>query len=346
MVNSHYIPQFILRHFCVDNNIQYCDIEKRRVEKRTTRTVFSEQGYYPDKLEHELCVKIESQFANILNNKITKERYRIFLNADEMLLLKKYLMISILRYRTDELEKDPILQGLSKEQLEYLGGDFCENINKILVCKTKEDAFKYCNFESSDTNMTLMAYVKDVLCSYTVFVKTNNCGEDFILPDRGWGTYEGPIHIKKLTSTLELAMKTGDPLLFRIAEMITPHDYSIFPLTRNMAVMTVSIFFKLCMPDFPYNVIFPEEAPTLSQALGFGNAKTITPPVPRKVYGKGTEYLCEIQQLSKHDTVFLNSLLLSNADNYFAYAECERVKRSLESEGSYIFAINDNPRGF
>lgn len=345
MVNSHYIPQFILRHFCVHNNIQYCDIEKQRVERRTTRTVFSEQGYYPDELEHELCVKIESQFANILNNKITKERYRIILNADEMLLLKKYLMISIFRYRTDNLGKDPILQGLSEEQLEYFGGDFFDNINKILSCKTKEDALKYCDLDTPTTNITLMAYMKDVLYSYTVFVKTNNCGEDFILPDRGWGTYEGPIHIKKFTGTFDLAMKTGNPLLFQIAKMITPHDYSIFPLTRNMAVMTVSTFFKLCMPDSPYNIIFSEDAPTLSQALGFGNAKTITPPVPRNVYGKGMEYLCEVQQLTKQDTIFLNSLLLANADKYFAYAECKKVKRSLESEGSYIFAINDNSRG-
>lgn len=36
MVNSHYIPQFILRHFCVNNNIQYCDIERQKVERRTT----------------------------------------------------------------------------------------------------------------------------------------------------------------------------------------------------------------------------------------------------------------------------------------------------------------------
>ncbi len=62
-------------------------------------------------------------------------------------------------------------------------------------------------------------------------------------------------------------------------------------------------------------------------------------PVPKNIYGKGSEYLCEIQQLSKQDVIFLNSLLLSNVDKYFAYAECKRVKRSLESEGSYIFAI-------
>ena len=339
MVNSHYIPQFILRHFCVDNHIQYCDIEKEKVEERTTKTVFSDQGYYPDELEHDLCVKIESQFANLLNNKLIKENYKIVLNADEMLLLKKYLMISIFRVRTDELEKEPVLQGLSKKKLENLGGNFFDNINKVLACKTKEEAFQYCDFDFPETNMNLMAYMKDVLCSYTVFVKTNNCGEDFLIPDRGWGAYEGPIHIKKFTGTLDLAMKTGDPTLFQIAMMLTPHDYSIFPLTRNLAVLNVSTFFKLCMPGSLYNVKFTEEAPTVSKVLGFGSITTIKPPIPKAVYGRGTEYTCEVQQLSRQDTVFLNSLLLANVDKYFAYADCSKVKRSIDNDGKYKFAI-------
>ena len=31
MVNSHYIPQFILKNFYKDDKIQYCDIDKKRV---------------------------------------------------------------------------------------------------------------------------------------------------------------------------------------------------------------------------------------------------------------------------------------------------------------------------
>ena len=339
VVNSHYIPQFLLRHFCEDNHIQYCDIEKKKIEERTTKTVFSEQGYYPDELEHDLSVKIESQFANLLNQKLIKEKYKIVLNVDEMLLLKKYLIISIFRFRTDELEKVPILQGLSKKQLENLGGNFFDNINKVLACKTKEEMFQYCDFNSPDTNINFMSYMKDVLCSYTVFVKTNNCGEDFLIPDRGWGAYEGPIHTKKIIGTLELAMKTGDPILFQIARMLTPHDYSIFPLTRNLAVLNVSTFFKLCLPGSLYSVKFTEEAPTISKALGFGSVKTIMPPIPKTSYGKVTEYICEVQQLSKQDTVFLNSLLLSNIVKFFAYADCSKVKRSIESDGKYKFAI-------
>ena len=74
-MNNHYIPQFLLKHFCENGTIQYCDIENRKVEVRNTRSVFSKKGYYPDELEHDLCNKIESQFSKLLNDKLAISRY-------------------------------------------------------------------------------------------------------------------------------------------------------------------------------------------------------------------------------------------------------------------------------
>ena len=70
MINSHYVPQLILRHFANAERIQYCDLGNRKVETRNIRSTFSEKGYYPDEIEKEMCYKIESQFANLLNNKL------------------------------------------------------------------------------------------------------------------------------------------------------------------------------------------------------------------------------------------------------------------------------------
>ena len=49
-MNNHYIPQFLLKHFCEDGLIQYCDIENKKVESRNTRSIFSEKGYYPQQM--------------------------------------------------------------------------------------------------------------------------------------------------------------------------------------------------------------------------------------------------------------------------------------------------------
>lgn len=338
MVNSHYVPQFILRHFCEDDKIQYYDIEKHNIEQRTTKSVFSEKGYYPDELERELCHKIEIQFAKVLNNKILCENYRIILSEDDMFILKKFLIISALRVKDYNLKHNSWYQALKRdgfvddEHTDLFSGDFYENINTILKCNDKQ---KMLDIAYNGENMNLFSYIKDILCAYTLFVRTNNCKEDFIMPDRGWAGYMGPISIKKINALFNLYQLSGDPFIGSLVQMVTPHDYTIFPLSKNLAVINMSPAFKTYLPGSPYKIIFPEEAPTLLQCLGFGNTGTIKPPEVKNIRSSGIEYRCDIQQLSRQDVIFLNSLLLSNADQFFGFANEEKVKASLENSKSY-----------
>ena len=103
MVNSHYVPQLILRHFSDADRIQYCDLTNRKVETRNIRSTFAEKGYYPDEIEKEMCYKAESQFANLLNNKLLNERRRIILTRDELFILKK--SFDLLRRLNSSLSK-------------------------------------------------------------------------------------------------------------------------------------------------------------------------------------------------------------------------------------------------
>ncbi|MCI5795148.1 MAG: hypothetical protein MR022_09420, partial [Ruminococcus sp.] len=41
-------------------------------------------------------------------------------------------------------------------------------------------------------------------------------------------------------------------------------------------------------------------------------------------------YMYEVHQLKPSDVVFLNSLLIGNADSYIGFAEPERIKQSFE----------------
>jgi hypothetical protein len=330
MAGNHYIPQFILRHFCTDNLITYCDLQKQKTELRNTKSVFTEKGYYSDVLERSLCEKIEVQFAAILNNKIIPSSNRLILSDDDMLILKKFLLISVLRFKIN-LENDvKLFPNLSKSKIESYLGDFYENLHKILECKTKEEMFKYIDFRHESTNIRLSAYFRDVLYSYTVIVSTKRCEEDFLIPDKGYASYEGPIKVKKLNATLDLAKKIRDPILFQIASMLTPHDYSVFPLSSSIAVLTMSSFFKLCSKGSPYNIKFPDDQPTLSDVLGFGNRETIEAPKVRNQSEKGLEYIIEIQSLNTDDVIFLNSLLLANSEQYFACADINRIQGTIE----------------
>ena len=117
MINSHYVPQFILRNFYADDKITYCDLEKKTIQPRNTRSVFSEEGYYPEGIEHDLCKKAEYQFANLYHNKLEEARSSITLTADELFTIKKYLVVCAVRYKHEINEED-------EKRIELLGPAF------------------------------------------------------------------------------------------------------------------------------------------------------------------------------------------------------------------------------
>lgn len=341
MVNNHFIPQLILRHFCEDEKIQYYDIESHRIESRTTKSVFSEKGYYPDRLEKDLCHMIEAQFANVLNKKILCENYKISLTAEDMLVLKKYLIITTLRVRDDNMEHNAWYQVLKRDGFipkddsfkNFFGGDFYGNMKGILECK---DLDALMDIVGKGQNLNLFTFVRDIVYAYNVFVKTNNCKEDFIINDRGWADYRGPMSIKKLNAMINMLEVRYDPYIDMLLHMSSPQDYAIFPLASDMAVITVSPAFKMCLPGSPYNIIYPDNAPSLSKCLGFGSANTIAMQDNKFLRDGTKEYRYNIQQLARQDVVFLNKLLIKNAEKYIGFANSAKVRKSLENCGITI----------
>lgn len=345
MVNSHFIPQFILRNFCNDNKIQYYDINNKTLESRSTRSVFSEKGYYPDELEKDLCHKIEYQFSIVLNNKILSARNNVTLNADDLWILKKYLIITALRIRDDNMEHNVWYKVLKRdgfitnpdENKELLCGNFYENINKILDCPDRESALEIAISEGG--NLNSFTIIKDIIYSYNVFVKTTKAKEHFIMPDRGWANYCGILSMKKINALHDMPIFAFDSVAQMYLQMASPQDYAIFPLSMNFAIIVMSPIFKLFQKGSRYNIKYPPESPTLSKCLGFGNTNIFAPP-GNQIIGKMKLYKYEIHQLKKSDVIFLNSLMIKNADSYIGYADFDMVKESLENCN-----INIKPEG-
>ncbi len=329
MMNNHYIPQFLLKHFCEAGLIQYCDIENKKVESRNTRSIFSEKGYYPDELEHDLCNKIESQFSKLLNDKLAVSRYKVTINSDEMFLLKKYMIITALRYNSRELEDDPFISKMPLDEKTKLIGDFYGRINKVLNCKNHIEMLQLIDINKLN-NLGLFSYVKNIMHSYTIIVKTNNCKQDFLITDRGCTRYSGTLSVKKAFMLLDAAKETNDPFLAQLASMVTIHDYSVFPITKNMAIINMSVFFKLFTKTSPYRAMFSNLSSTISTVLGFGDISLIEDPKVKNMLNGYKEYTMEIKQLSSTDVFFLNSLLFSLCKKNFAFANKSRIEQSLE----------------
>lgn len=329
MMNNHYIPQFLLKHFCEDGLIQYCDIENKKVESRNTRSIFSEKGYYPDELEHDLCSKIETQFSKLLNDKLAVSRYKVTINSDEMFILKKYMIVTALRYNSRELENDPIISILPLDEKTKLIGDFYSRINTVLNCKNHIEMLQLIDVNKFN-NIGLFTYIKNIMHSYTIIVMTNNCKQDFIITDRGCTRYSGPISLEKAFMLLDAAKKTNDPFLWQLASAVSIHDYSVFPITKNMAIINMSVFFKLFTKASPYRAIFSNLSSTINSVLGFGDLSLIEDPKVKNMLNGYKEYTMEIKQLSSTDVFFLNSLLFSLCNKNFAFANKSRIVQSLE----------------
>ena len=345
MVNSHYIPQFILRNFCVDNKITYCDMEHQKTELRNTRSVFSEMGYYPEGIEKDLCKKAEYLFANLYHNKLENARNSIVLTRDELFILKKYLIVTAIRYRYEFTEEEYAM-------MEELGSafkvEFIDSLNHILNCETVDEVFQYLEMvrkhlditnldkliENPDINLFLWSEIKDIVYSYVVFVKVRG-DEKFLIPDIGRGIYEGPLSRKKMTGLLETAISQENPVLVQISTMISPRDYTIYPLSKDMAVLSMSSFFKLLTDsEIKVNVILPEECPTVSAVLGFGSKDTITPPKVRNTGGT-KEYIYDIKHITPADVSHLNCLMLAEAQHHIACSELSSLRKTLELSKEY-----------
>lgn len=341
MINSHYVPQFILRNFYSDDKITYCDLEQKTIQPRNTRSVFSEEGYYPEEIERDLSKKAEYQFANLFHNKMENARNSVSFTADELFIIKKFLIVSAVRYKHELSEEE---KALEQKLGSAFKRDYDRSIKDILACSRLEDVldimdrtepFLYDELSGKEVDgqgtstVQLWSEIRDIIYSYLIFVKPKG-DERFLIPDVGRGTYQGPLGLRKVTSVFGVLQNSMDLRWLQLLHMISPRDYTVYPLSRNLAIITMDSFYKIfTKSEFNVKVKMPDEYPTLSSLLAFGNSSVITPP---KVSMKdGTkEYKYNIKKLGSEDICHFNSLMLSEANRYIACADLKDIQGSIE----------------
>ena len=346
MVNSHYIPQLILRHFGSDERIQYCDLDKRKVETRNIKSTFSEKGYYPDEIEADLCYKTEKDFAYLLNSKILKERYKITLSPEELFILKKFLIVTSIRFNVTQAMKD---FDNPQAMIDSYSRDFYSNINKVLACSNLEEMASFIepklekmmdmikNPEESYGENKLFSDIKNILHSYVVFVSTNRCKENFVIPDVGFSYRASHIALPpfsdgtfdKCMYTLSAAMQTMNPYLMQMANLMTPYDYILVPVSKDLAIVSLNVFYKFFNRNSDVYGMLPVNGLKVSELLGFGDNDMVEPPKVKNPYSnKSYEY--GIKQISREDARLINISLLNTAEHHFGFADITSIKGSLE----------------
>lgn len=321
MLRSHYIPQFILRTFCEDDKIQYMNLASKTVEARNTRSVFSVKGYYPEQLEHDLNDKIEKIFAPV-HKKIISASNKLTLSAEEMFLLKKFLLVSVLRFDAEDAFGKQLLEEIDESERIRLFGEFAENIGRVLNCKSREELAELRFYGAADTNMSIAAHAMDITGSYLILVSSKDCGRDFLIPDKGNAWYMGKLAYEKYEILQDLIFRYQSSYAAQALSSTTPHDYVVMPLSRNVAAISMSGFYKLLADNSKYSI----DVGSIREVLGFGNGNVLRPArVSKNRNDVPIDYGFDIKPLCGRDVEFLNKLLLQNAESHIAFANKDKL---------------------
>jgi len=117
--------------------------------------------------------------------------------------------------------------------------------------------------------------------------------------------------------------------------MIGSRDYSVFPLSKDLAIISMSSFYKLLTEsEFKLDARLPDDCPTVYEALGFGD-KTVIKPPSVKLNNGNKEYRYEVKFLNSSDVGHLNALMLAEADKYVVCAGLSSIQKSLNLVKKY-----------
>ena len=95
-MNTHYVPRLVLKKFS-DRICTYNIKTGELKEHIKTEDAYSKTDFYDSETEDNFNRKVESQFGNLLANKLLKCEGVVELSRKELRLTKKFLLLSVLR---------------------------------------------------------------------------------------------------------------------------------------------------------------------------------------------------------------------------------------------------------
>jgi hypothetical protein len=282
-VNSHYVPQFILRHY--GEHLCIYDVKAGKYEKgRNPDSLFCKQGLYPEDIEKSFANKIEQPFSRLMASKLLAEQKDIVLSWDEVMLIKKFFLLSTIRTEDslgelakersfyDDMQTFLIGLGLSKEEAKAseISVPFVEVGTKDL--SDKEYCFRTlrCILDAKDINPETIAKTPNatyaayrwsyvMYIGFVAFWDASPYKDEFVISDVGMtseletGCDGEAVHDhKKLLFIIKTLSKYG-PLNKDLANYLTfqsinqtyfHENFMMFPSSAKRMIVFINPFFK------------------------------------------------------------------------------------------------------
>ena len=309
----HYIPRFILKNFNNENGqVNYWNIEKDKLEKRNTKSVFMNIDMYrdeslnqdnPTQIESKLSI-FEREIAKLISNKILNKE-EIILDRRELGKLK--IFTTLLSFRSNHrmtqykngLFTEPTREILLKYQPD---GNFDKlwkrEIDDIATCRCQKD------IENSKTidPIVKQEFLNNMSCFYMTFVDTED--EEFILTD--------------IYPTLEV---------FPINVNINKRMHYLFPLTPTRMLILNDIIFRNDCRDNP----------TLNMMLEYSQIKgnAIIPPINIYknigTFNPNDKFIYHVRKICHKEVEYINALFLNEAKIGFIFRNKNKILNSVIS---------------
>lgn len=281
MSKNHYVPRLILRKF--SDKLSLYNIKTGELKENIPpEHAYAIENFYDDETESKLNLRIESQFGGLLSNIILKKDKEISLSRANVLLIKKFLLVSIIRsvQGEDFMQAEKYfydrLNTLAKRYAELKGLPYNNDAftppfeEKQIDNETSFDYWMRTLNVILDTdgtpqqilnhpNKTYPAYrwACIVNSGYLAFWDAPNDRDEFVITDigmtseneKGWDGIR--IHNRKKIEYIESLLKSTidsnerDSLLNLLNTVSSfSENFQMFPISSKRMIVLVSPFFK------------------------------------------------------------------------------------------------------
>ncbi|QLY40724.1 DUF4238 domain-containing protein [Hujiaoplasma nucleasis] len=314
-IKHHFIPQFILRNFLDENQINYWNMKTGKFERRNPKSIFMRKNLYKDVENHpDEIMTIEKKFASLerevselINNKILDKKEIRITRADNELLRRFLFLLGFRSENRKRQYRDELFDQFTIETLK----PFVKNNNYVdLWLRELNEMLDLASFGELQNNKEISTVIKMDLQSelrdyYMSFVEAR--GQEFILSDIYPTTEIFPI---------DISTKTKIDL------------HAFFPISPNRVLILNYVIFRKDRKV---------DEPMINAMRNFSRVGPTIIEIPRVKYVKrGTfsqedEYTYTVRKIYEDEVSYINSLYLNEAKDGFIFNDFSKVLKSIQN---------------
>lgn len=323
-IKHHYIPQFILRNFCDENNqLNYWNISASTLEKRNTLSVFMIKNMYRDEINHfENPVVIENQFSyfekeisKLIKSKILIDSNKIVLTRLELEKLRIFLTLfsfrsSFIMKQYEENNFDDATRAilLSYQQDGNFKDLWKKELYELISCRTYDDIKKN---EKIDP-IIKQDFLNDYEGYYISFADAR--GGEFVLSD--------------IFPTSEL---------YPFPKPFGVHLHYLFPISPTRMIILNHIMFK----KESKNILKFADMLKVSKIKEYISEPKVKYITSQWIHDPKDEFSYNCFKVYSNDITYLNCLILNEARTGIVFKNKDKIKESVNKYNSIGNTKND-----